>query len=156
MHAAVRLFGVVRTLFVFTLQKTGFKQISELVPDGCRVLVAQQGRMQLVNVTLRKWAVAFYKLKKAFQHISMILNDSGNYLRWLLARMVANEVSVYATLDQRLRDSAINVVHAFDLAGLNRPLTAEALIEFSESAALLEVGALIVPELEQRTEFSIS
>src|SRR5690242_7500230 len=86
----------------------------------------------------------------------MVLNNGGNLLGRLLARMVSNEVGVNSAFDQCLGNSAIKIVDAFNLAGFNRPLAAQTLVEFCESAALLEIGTLVIPEPEQRAEFSVS
>src|SRR5215467_8833843 len=53
-HAAVGLFGVVGTLFVFAFEQSGFEKISELVSYSRGVLVLEQGGMQLVDVALGK------------------------------------------------------------------------------------------------------
>ena len=64
MHAAVGLFGIVRTFLVFALQKAGLKQISKMIPDGGCVLVPQQGRVQLVDVAFGKRVVTFDELDR--------------------------------------------------------------------------------------------
>src|SRR6478735_11061258 len=86
----------------------------------------------------------------------MVLNNGCNLLGWFLARMVADEIGIYAAFDQSLCNSTVKVVDAFNLSGLYRPLAAQTLVEFCESAALFEIGTLVVPELQQRAEFSIS
>src|SRR5262249_11643438 len=112
--------------------------------------------MQFMDVALGKPAVAPYKLKKTFQYVRMILNNCRNDLRRLLAWLVRNQIGIDTSLDQRFSDSPIEIVDALDLPGFNRPFAAETFVEFRESTALLEISALIFPELEQRPEFSVS
>src|SRR5580765_8728906 len=111
--------------------------------------------MQLMNVALGEGAITFHKLKQAFQHIGMILNDGGDLLRRFLTRKSSNEIGIDAFLNQCFRDAAVEVVNAFDLAGFNCPFSAQTGAEFSQSAALLKVGTLVLPKSQQRTKLSI-
>src|SRR6185437_13928939 len=101
-----------------------------------------------MDVAFGERPVTFDKLKQAFKHVGMILDDGRNQLRRLLPRMAANEVSINPSLDQGLCNPAIEFVNALDLSGFNRPFPCKPLTELSESAALLHVGPLVIPELK--------
>src|SRR6476646_2915821 len=48
----------------------------------------------------------------------------------------------------------IKIVDAFNLSRLNGPFTVQPLAKFSQGATLLQINALIFPELKQRSKFS--
>lgn len=72
-----------------------------------------------------------------------------------LTHLPRNQIRVDSSFDQRLRDAAVKIVHAFDLSRLNRPLPNETLPEYFQRARLIEIATLIVPELQQRTKFAV-
>src|SRR6185312_2165334 len=119
MRAAIRLLRIVRTLLVFSFCELALKEMPELVHYHGRFLMAQEPRVQFMDVALRERTVTFDELKQAFEHIGVVLNNRCDQLGRLLSGMAANEVGIDPTLDQRLCDPAIKFVYALDLSGFN-------------------------------------
>src|SRR6266478_3187441 len=101
-----------------------------------------------MDVTFGNRAVALHELKKTFKDGGVVLDDGSDHGGRLLAGLVRNQISVDAALDERLSHATVDIVDPFNLSRFNRPFAGEAGAEFGEGAALLQIGALIVPELE--------
>ena len=129
--------------------------VPELVDDGNCALMLEQRRMQLFHISGGQLSFSLDECEHPFQSIGVVLNDSGHVLGILIRRLVLNQRSINALLNQEPGDPAIQRIDPLDDSGFNGPFSLNLSEEFRQHATPLESSALADPDAMKRPEFSV-
>lgn len=117
----------------------------------CRVrplLVAGDDGVHLFDVARGKRPLILYESEDALYR-RLVIVDHGGYRLRVLAVSVRDQSRIYSSLDQQLRDAAVEYVETLDQTGLYGPLSKQPLFELDECILLLQSLALLLPHLSQ-------
>ena len=118
--------------------------LAKLVTPLSALLMTCKQAVKLFDVARRQVATSIDEGKDALNRVFLIAYHRSRKFRFL-RRSVGNQGRVYTLLNHQLRDSAIERIELFDEAGLDRPLSFQALGELLDGQRLAQLGSLLNP-----------
>lgn len=127
---------------------------SERVSSLRRFLVLRQERVEFLDVARRQWPFGLDEVENVVYRRLVITDHGGDRFR-RRARPAGNQCRVDAVLDEEFGDASVEIVHPLDQAGLDRPFSAQLLVEFRQRIGIREPFTLFLPDVGQRGELAL-